>query len=288
MPIGIDDVLLAAAAAAGKELGTELADDLFNAIFGSLATKDDLDRAVAKIEAFVHQELDELKTDIVTTDITSGISALKDFAKTRDKTFLESAYNNLTAARSWIDRQREHNDDDFLRLQYSWIVAYAVYDISLWTTRTFHIKFDGNADLLCGRIDDHILLLQSTLKQIKVMETESITTPHCEIRMDDYIPDPDSPHLPFTYHTYGWYDMFRGTYPNGKNTIERIIYGADKGQVLEQITPLYNSDVKRIATENQERVDLVYSPVNQFIQSMINLKDRIQHRRWRPLEAKAR
>ena len=79
--IGIDDLLIAFVSAAGKAAGEELANGLVKMITQNLATKEDVARAVAEIEQFVHQEFQAVEARAIIVDVDTAIRNLVQYGK---------------------------------------------------------------------------------------------------------------------------------------------------------------------------------------------------------------
>lgn len=276
MPIIVDDILIAFAKAAGTALGKQIAKELFTSLFGTLATKDDLRKAVNEINTYTHQEFDTLRNDILYTNVTTGVSQLKDYNQTGDISLLTLAYDHFTQSRSWIDSQRSKEGDDFLRTQYVAIVQYVTADLALWVNYGLNIDTKKYKSTLIGRIDDHIALLNQASAQVSKMETESASS--IQVKEKTYRPphDPGDPIEPPEGSALAYYDLYRGSYPEGTLHKETgWLADAVGSEAVNIIKPKYDIDINRIHVENQKRVDYIYDPVAHFSSSMTSLKSRL-------------
>jgi hypothetical protein len=104
MPLGIDDILLALAGKAAEGFGQQLASDLFGVFTSDLATKADLQNAVADIEQYVHQEFAQFESAIIMTSMINNEKLLADYYNNKDVSFLNDAVVQLTNAQTWFDR----------------------------------------------------------------------------------------------------------------------------------------------------------------------------------------
>jgi hypothetical protein len=276
VPVVVDDILIAFAKAVGTALGKQIAKELFDSLFGTLATKEDLRKAVIEIEAYTHQEFDSLRNDILYTNVTTGISQLKDYNQNGDTTLLTLAYDHFSQSRSWIDSQRSKEGDDFLRTQYAAIVQYVTADIALWVNYGLNVDPKKYKSTLIGRIDDHIALINQASFQVNKMETESTTS--IQVKTNVYRPphDPGDPIEPTEYSALAWYDLYRGSYAGGSLHKETgWLKDAVSSDAVNMIKQEYDSDVDRIHTQNQKRIDYIYDPVSHFSSAMTSLKNRL-------------
>jgi hypothetical protein len=75
--VGIDDLLVAAAEAAGKAVAADIAKDFVSAVLNFLATKDDIAAAVKQLEDYIGEQFDELRMDDFVTEVFSATAALQ-------------------------------------------------------------------------------------------------------------------------------------------------------------------------------------------------------------------
>ena len=273
MAIGIDDLLEAAAIAAAQEFGKQVAKGIYDALFGHLADRDDLRKAVEEIKSYVHQEFDELRNDTLYANTIAAIGKLKDFRNTgsNDAQFLHPANDAIHLAGGWVDVQVTKIGLDFLRIQYGPIIQYIVTDLAIWCEFAFNTNINATA-ALSQRIDNHLKLLALAKAQIIAMENVGATPLQSKAVTVRGRRDPDG-RVPDTQNGYAWFETYKG--PNFMQKFEETIPDATKEEAEKALRPKYNEVTAQLDADNARRNELVYKPLDTFCQSMKNLKGRL-------------
>jgi len=74
--VGIDDLLIAFATAAGKSAGEAIVKELIKGITNNLATKQDLANAVYEIKDYIYQELNAVEQRAIVADVDTAIRTI--------------------------------------------------------------------------------------------------------------------------------------------------------------------------------------------------------------------
>jgi hypothetical protein len=287
MPIGVDDVLIAAAEAAGAQFGQTLATRFADALFNNLVTINQLRAAIAALEAFMKQELDELRTDLLINAVNSAIGKLQSHTPEHhlkgDSPNLEDADNFLVSAHSWISQQTATDQDgeDYLHLHYVQIVQFVTINVAVWLQ--YATENSQKTSTLLTRIDESVDLLTRAVNRIRTMETEtvsSITLVHNRVGgQGGRGPDPVDGDV--SYDVRDSYRLTRGIYPGGVKEVVVSDIVPEPGEIDSldnQIRSQLAADTKRIQDENDKRQRTIYGPAAQFLSAMAALKNKFQER----------
>lgn len=278
--VGIDDLLLAFATAAGKSAGETIVRELIKGITGNLATKEDLAAAVAQIENYVHQELQAIEARAIVIDVDTAIRNLKQYNNSRRIEDLLEQHTQQLLNRTASEIQAAiHSDVNYPWKEFIAVARFVAVSTTFWSVKALDLKQPNELLNFVDAIVEGINLLNLCLVKIHEMEDETISQLNVQqvrVRGDDHLP---KAHLTigFTFNTRAWFVIHRGRYSGGSQGFDTgWIHRLDTDNEAEQrMRPVYDSHVARIQSETKRRQDEIYKPLEDTIAAMNGLLNRL-------------
>ncbi|QMI49900.1 hypothetical protein [Burkholderia sp. MBR-1] len=277
MAIGVDDILMAMATAAGKELGKELAHEIVESIMGNLATKADIERAVREIEAYVHQEFLRFQDSQIAVEIDSSLRALAQFEASGNLADLNEASVLSALNRAFVEIQQQLAAPpsgygiDYLRIQFVPLTRYIATSIAFWAIRYYQLNRHDERPNFIAILRENRQLLTAAASQIHLIEDETITPisqDQHKWREIENAGEGGPPIFAWYCEKRAWYTLNRNRYPGGTSLVDTgwLDYSPNEGgDVTVQLRDQHNADAARINTEAQFRQEKIYGPLGAAI-----------------------
>ncbi|GJG96835.1 hypothetical protein [Cupriavidus pauculus] len=279
MPIGVDDLLIAMGAAAAEGFGKELARGLLSGVSsGNLATKEDLRKAVLEIESYIHQEFEAVQDRAVVHDVDVAILHLNQYRTSRNVSLLniQEVQSRLNSAWADIDLLSATRGLDYFRVQFVPVTRFVATNFAFWSVLAYDINIQGAEKILIDVIKDGITKLKTTRQYLHLMEDETVSA--LTSQGNSYVEprDPGSPRGPFNrnHEGYACFTLYRGRYnpPTGQKKIETgWIFNRTGKEAEDILRPRYQENLTRVDSETKSRLELIYSPLEEAIASMLDL-----------------
>jgi hypothetical protein len=287
MAFAIDDILEIFVAKVGESLGKQLADDIFNAIFGDLVTKAELQQAVTDIENYVHQEFEDLAVENVQTNVNNALSELSLWSTSghTDQHRLDAAKDALVSTQSSLTTYTTRYGIDFLRLTFGYIVPFLACDLSCWISNFFYIANSGHSSKqevlgayneLTTRIDADLVTLNNAIAQIQDMETESISALQSEsTSFYEPAPPPEKGENRVT-RAHAWFVVSQKASGDQRTDNGSNVWPfSNEVAARAQLQPQYVQATADVNARNATRVQQIYTPSQQFITAISGFKTRL-------------
>jgi hypothetical protein len=260
--VGIDDLLVAAAEAAGKAVAADIAKDFVSAVLNFLATKDDIAAAVKQLEDYIGEQFDELRMDDFVTEVFSATAALQEYQNDpTDESYLDQSTDHLNQAQAWLENQLGHDGMDFLRLQFVEVVKYVTTDIAAWYSKALLGDWK-NFQSSVARANNY---LGNAINQIRNME--KVTVSDINQTVDYPMRDPgDPPGITWYHASFNWSSGAYGQqwFDGGP--------GRSAADALAKATTKRNAVLSQYQSDENFRQSTIYAPIQNFLKSINALK----------------
>lgn len=279
--IGIDDLLIAFATAAGKSAGETLVKELVKGITGNLATKEDLAKAVAQIENYVHQELQAIEARAIVIDVDTAIRNLRQYQNSGSAEDLLEQHTQQLLNRTAAEIQAAiHSDANYPWKEFVAIARFVAVSTTFWSVKAIKWQRPNEIPNLVDALTEGISLLTLCLRKIHEMEDEKISNLNVEkvrVRNDDRMPKGTDISISFTFNTRSSFSVYRWRYPGGSQGFDTgwIHRLDDVNEAEERMRPIYNSHIIRIQDQSEHRQSEIYSPIETAIAAMNDLLNRM-------------
>lgn len=258
--VGIDDLLIAFATAAGKSAGEAIVKELIKGITSNLATKEDLANAVSEIKDYIYQELKAVEHRAIVADVDTAIRTIGQFnlsgnrivlAEQQTQTLLNHAASELL--------NNIQSDTLYPWKQFVVISRFVAVNTAFWSIKA--LQFNEQTELLnlAKALSEGVYLLNLCKKQLHEMEDETVSEIRVEWRyVPDLTPDPSVTLRPNgEEYSRGVFRLLRGRYTGGfieVKTQELNTTGDDNNdRVMALAINLRNKCLERINKEAAER-----------------------------------
>jgi hypothetical protein len=271
--IGIDDLLLAFASAAGKSAAQELAKELVWTITHNLATKEDIARAVIEIERYVHQEFKRVEQKAIVVDVDTAIRSLQQYERSGLPTDLSMEDTQLLLNRAATEIQQAiYEDENYPWREFVVIARFVTVSTAFWSVKVFDMQEPREIPNLVAVLIEGLSLLQKSLKLIHAMEDETISTLNVEHKTEREPPTEDTRTM---YHHFSRasYEMRRGRYESGVRRADTgwLVGQYNSPRAEQLLRGEYQTNVARIQDEASKRQEKIYVPLNNSIASLREL-----------------
>lgn len=275
MPVGVDDLLIIVAEEAGKALAgavaKEVASKIVDFLFSKMATKEDLQRLAQQIEAIVHQEFLENRTDDMELKVSTVIHKLGQYKKSRDAGLVGQDLNSdLVDAYERIiqladPRQR---GDAVYHLEFVQIARYVGANTAYWMIRIYELHQSKLKHVFADELRKNIQLLEAAVVNVHAYEDETISPLTSHKVPGDWIETGNIPRgarIRDPSNSVASYTLTRRRYPEG--AIKRT-FKADGSGAQEALQGEYDRELARIGRENEERNKFIYQPAAMALDKM--------------------
>jgi hypothetical protein len=277
--VGIDDLLIAFATAAGKSAGETIVKELLKGITGSLATKEDLANAVAQIEDYVHQELLAVEARAIVIDVDTAIRNLKQYKNSgRYDDLLEQNTQQLLNRTASEIQAAISTDPRYLWNEFVAVSRFVAVYTTFWSVKALDLKQPNQIPNLVDAIVEGIQLLNGCLSKLHEMEDETISDLNVQkvtVREDRG----PKVHLEINFgiNTRASFTEYRGRY-GGVRGFDTgwIIHADSENEAEDRMRPVYNAHVARIQSESQSRQEKIYKPLVDAINALQDLLNRMK------------
>ncbi|MFW7208639.1 MULTISPECIES: hypothetical protein [unclassified Enterobacter] len=277
--VGIDDLLIAFATAAGKSAGETIVKELLKGITGSLATKEDLANAVAQIENYVHQELMAVEARAIVIDVDTAIRNLKQYKNSgRYDDLLEQNTQQLLNRTASEIQAAINSDARYLWNEFVVISRFVAVYTTFWSVKALDLKQPNQIPNLVDAVVEGLQLLNGCLSKLHEMEDETISDLKVEkVRVRDEIGPKVHLEINFAINTRASFSEYRGRY-GGMRGFDTgwIIRHDDENEAENRMRPVYNAHVARIQSESQSRQEKIYQPLVNAINALEGLLYRLK------------
>lgn len=277
--VGIDDLLIAFATAAGKSAGETLVKELLHGITSNLATKEDLAKAVEQIKGYVHQELQAVESKAIIIDVDTAIRNLRQYKNSGQLTDLSEQNTQQLLNRTASEiRSAIWSDANYPWREFVAVARFATVSTTFWSIKALQLQQPEQMPNLVDALIEAVDLLNLCLTKLHEMEDETITVPmgHQERTVRE---DTRTPHF-ITHSMNGraWYVMQRGRYPGGSITSDTgwLIGVKDEWEARQKLDAEYQRNLARINEESLLRQRDIYKPLGDAIAAMNDLLNRLR------------
>lgn len=279
--VGIDDLLIAFATAAGKSAGEAIVNELIKGITNNLATKQDLANAVYEIKDYIYQELQAVEQRAIVADVDSAIRTIDQFNSSRNRIVLaeQETQTLLNHAASELLNNIQ-SDPLYPWKQFVVISRFVAVNTTFWSIKA--LQFNDQAELLnfAKALSEGAYLLTLCQKKLHEIEDETVSEISVEWRfIPDLTPDPSVTLRPNgEEYSRGVFKLIRGRYIGGFREIktQEINTTGEKNDdsVMSLTIPLRNNEIERINRESIERLK-IYDSLQVAIDALNNMLARL-------------
>lgn len=268
-PVSIGAIIQAGVKAMAAEFGKTLAQEFSRYVFGTLATKKDIEQAVLQLQAFVDQRIDELEDDLQNAGLLAAVTHLRQFETTREIDSLNQANGALVSSNS-LFQTRSKGQVGFVRQHFIVFIKLMNTDIAIWLYKaTLAETADqeeaingGHRALLRDKCVRYAEMIDNVLLDIEDFQMETLTP--LQFEQTDSTPpyDPPGPRPPRETEYSASYSILGKRYPGG--SVSRQFSRWNDSRVGNDAKNSWNSDAARIKEEEQWRETNVLSPARNY------------------------
>lgn len=271
---GVDDLLVAFASAAGQAAGKEIAKQLIQAICSDLATKEDIARAVAEIEQYVHQELRSIEDSSIIVDVDTAVKALSQYKLSNNRIDLSEENTQQLLNRCSSEIQRAiHDDGNYPWREFVAISRFVAVYSTFWAIKVFELKEENEVANFIDVLLEGGGLLQSVIQRIHAMEDEFISEFNVQYMVKKENLGEPGGHQVFGFSNYSRasYELHRGRYEGGvlcADTGWMLGHSLKPNDAVKRLRPGYDADVARIEAEKNFRQKKIYDPLSESVMAL--------------------
>jgi hypothetical protein len=252
--------------AAGKAFGEKMADDLFNFLTKEIATKDSIAKAVAEIERYIAQVIDQLEKDLIESHLNHGIRAMADYENTKNENFLLEANNTVGEGVGLLD-VKLGVQPELQRTYFIAILHLLAIDVAIWIALCAkHKNNRGYRKSLSDRVDRTCTILQNGLNMIEDFEHETVGPPNVRMDMTREGEPGDPPMWSYSYQ--GYVELTRKRYSGGIQEVAGEWHGDNDAPAIDDSHAIYSREAARVIEEAQVREDKIYAPTRKFMNAI--------------------
>jgi hypothetical protein len=259
-------ILAEGAKALVADTAQNLATQMVNYIFRTLATKADIEAAVQELKTFVDQRIDQLEDDLENAGLLAAQMHLSDYQKTMNPKFLDSATDAITASIA-LFQTRSHEDDNFDRTHIVQLTKLINTDIAIWACQ---VERDAkNKDALTARRNSYADWLEQTVTSIEEYQSETLN--EVKIESIDETPPYDPPvRPPRIVETIASFTVTGLRYKGGVNVFS-VSEINNMQKAMDHINISHKGQEDRILNEELQRGTEIVEPCTKYIQSLREL-----------------
>lgn len=245
------------ASQAGKELAKSVAKEFVGLVFGHLATKEDLRKAVEELKRHIDQRWDDYYDKVLAVGVTGAKTHLEQFTTTGDIQFAYQANEKIVGAKAWV-AEGLNNDLEFARTHFVLIVRMMSVDVAIWASLgSVEPKHQQAFKML---LQTYKTMLAKCISTIESWEYEVLINNRVDsVPLDEGGPNVNRVKL----QGRGTYDLISRKYPNGR----RFVAGPDKSPVeaIKWLDEAVAAERKRIRQDADFRETQIYAPARAII-----------------------
>jgi hypothetical protein len=277
-PVTVAMLLRAFAVAAGQAFGREMAKQFANLMFGTLATKEDLQKAVDEIKRFIDQVMDEHEErDGIVVPILDSIRSLEDWYKYGTPQTLETARTQSTHAINWF-KTRQAIDDTTYRRLFVYLAKVVSNDLAIQTELVLNVKDRQKRrdahKALADMLKEHADLIEVGISSMEKFEHTTVSPIQVEREKHRFLIEivmrgPDNPFperpLPLRYQAVWW--LSSPKYGPSGRSVRSADYGDTAEEAMAFGIPKHKKDVDLVASEAEAR-QTIYDAARDFTNAL--------------------